>query len=235
MIEKNIFVLWNHRNILEDNHPLLVNGVHNLKKLNPDWKFHIVTPQDMKRDIFFLVSEEEYKLIIQQDIPSISDFWRAIKLYEKGGVYMDIDRFCNIPLSEILEPGIKWILPTMKDYDFSHDIMITASRNPVMKLTADLYLERLKEGIYSQYFLGPQTYMHAITKTFFGTMINTDPGKEIFDKMREEIANYPFIKLYREEPPNDMILYRGEEGHLVEEYKRDFYKKEKVKHWTNEW
>jgi hypothetical protein len=123
----------------------------------------------------------------------------------------------------------------MRDYDFSHDIMITASRNPVMKLTADLYLERLKEGIYSQYFLGPQTYMHAITKTLFGTMINTDPGKEIFDKMREEIANYPFIKLYREEPPNDMILYRGEEGHLVEEYKRDFYKKEKVKHWTGEW
>jgi len=41
--------------------------------------------------------------------------------------------------------------------------------------------------------------------------------------------------LYREEPPNDMILYRGEEGHLVEEYKRDFYKKEKVKHWTGEW
>jgi hypothetical protein len=36
MIPKLIHVVWNHRDILYSDHPLITNGLHNLIKLNPD-------------------------------------------------------------------------------------------------------------------------------------------------------------------------------------------------------
>jgi hypothetical protein len=32
-----------------------------------------------------------------------------------------------------------------------------------------------------------------------------------------------------------MITYKGSDGDLLEEIKRDFYAKEGVKHWTGDW
>ena len=91
-------------------------------------------------------------------------------------MYVDIDRFVNTPLDELVDEGTKWVVPTCRDYDFSHDFMMTAPQNPVYSTAAQLYLQRLQEGHNSIYFLGPQTYMHAITLVLTGEMINTDPG-----------------------------------------------------------
>jgi hypothetical protein len=68
-----------------------------------------------------------------------------------------------------------------------------------------------------------------------GEIINTDPGKEKFEFLRSKIAEYPFIKTYREVPYNDMVVYRGNMGDNLEWIKRDFYAKEGIKHWTGDW
>jgi hypothetical protein len=107
--------------------------------------------------------------------------------------------------------------------------------NPSFKNAFEMYLSRVKSGWNDQYFLGPQTYMHAVSYTLCGEIINTDPGEEKFKMLREKIAALSFAKTYREVPYDDMIVYRGNQGYNLEWIKRDFYAKEGVKHWTGDW
>jgi hypothetical protein len=39
---------------------------------------------------------------------------------------MDIDRFVNTPLDDLVDEDTKWVVPTCRDYDFSHDFMMTS-------------------------------------------------------------------------------------------------------------
>jgi len=177
-----------------------------------------------------------YALIADKHIVQKTDLWRLIKLYIEGGLYMDIDRFVNTPLDDLVDEDTKWVVPTCRDYDFSHDFMMTSPQNPVYSTAIQLYLQRLQEGHNSIYFLGPQTYMHAITMVLMGEMINTDPGIEVFEKIRETMEAAGFIKTYREDPPYDTIIYRnGTLGLDWEQEKRKFYAESGLKHWSGDW
>jgi len=68
-----------------------------------------------------------------------------------------------------------------------------------------------------------------------GEIVNTDPGIEKFDFLRQKISEMSFISTYREVPYNDMVVYRGPLGTELETMKRDFYKKEGITHWTGDW
>ena len=150
---------------------------------------------------------------------------------------MEIARLYNVSLSDIITSDtIKWVLPTFLEFDFSHDIMLSAPGNPVFMKAAQLHLERRQQGEKNIYFLGAQTYMHAITSGLMGEMINTNPGKEVFEEIRTKILETDFIKTYRETSPLDTIVYRDDgviKNH--EEMKRELYKEYNMKHWTNEW
>ena len=235
MIPKIAHIVWNHKEVLNSTHPLIVNGLHNLIKLNPDWKVTVYTPSEIEYDLKNVLSQDDYEMVRNRNFVSKIDLWRLFKMYFEGGLYMDIDRMCNIPLSDIIEDDIKWVCPTIEDYDFSCDFLLSAPKNPVFNKAIELYLTRCRAGLDSQYLLGPQTYTHAASLTISGKMINTGDGKEAFDFIRSKIDKIPFIKTFREVPFNDMIIYKGTDGDSLEEIKRDFYAKEGVKHWTGDW
>jgi hypothetical protein len=151
-------------------------------------------------------------------------------------MYVDVDRVCNKDISYLLDDNIKWILPTCRDYDFSHDIMISAPENPVYFNTINLYLSRMRLGYTSTYLLGPQTYMHGITSTLFGKVIDTNPGTEMFAWMLDEIKKIPFIKTFEENPPYYTVLFEGTAAEFDHEnMKRQLYKDTGITHWTGEW
>ena len=54
-------------------------------------------------------------------------------MYYEGGIYTDIDRYCNISFDEIIGtcPPKKCILPTYLDQDFSQDLLISCKNNPI--------------------------------------------------------------------------------------------------------
>lgn len=235
MIPKNIHIVWNHKEVLNSKHPLIENGLHKLIELNPDWKASIYTPNLIENDLKNVLSSNDYDLIKNRHFVSKIDLWRLFKMYFEGGLYMDIDRLCNVPLSSIIDENITWVCPTSDTFDVSCDFLLSAPRNPIFIEAANLYLQRLNDGYISQYFLGPQTYMHAVTSVVCGKMIDTNPGKEGMDYIREKINSLPFAKTYIEFPPNDTIIYQGDLGNELENMKRDFYAKEGVKHWTGEW
>ena len=77
--------------------------------------------------------------------------------------------------------------------------------------------------------------MHAVSYTLLGEIVNTNPGIEKINLIRDKLTEMKFTKTYREAPPNDTIIYKGDIGDELEAFKRDFYAKEGVKHWTGEW
>jgi len=234
-IPKKAHLVWNHKNVINSNHPLITNGLHKLISLNPDWDVTIYTPDEIENNLKQYLPKEDYELIKNRQFVSKIDLWRLFKLYLEGGFYLDLDRPYNIPLSEVIDENITWVCPTSKDYDITCDFLLSAPNNPVFLTGIEMYLSRLKEGHTGQYFLGPQTYMHAVTYNLLGEIVNTNPGADTMDRIRNKISELPFAKTYREIPPNDTIVYKGNIGDELEVQKRDFYAKEGVKHWTGEW
>ena len=234
-IPKKAHIVWNHKDVINSNHPLITNGLHNLIKLNPDWVVTIYTPEEIELDLKHALSEDDYNLIKNRHFVSKIDLWRLFKMYFEGGFYMDIDRPYNIPLSNIIEEDTKWVVPTSSDFDITCDFLLSAPKNPAFYTGIQMYLHRIREGHTNQYFLGPQTYMHAVTYTLLGEMVNTDPGIEKMNLIRGKLNEMKFTKTYREVTPNDTKIYKGDIGDKLEALKRDFYAKEGVKHWTGEW
>ena len=183
--------------------------------------------EHMRRD-FILV---EHKGIVAK-----TDIWRLYKMFYEGGLYVDIDRFCDVKLSEVIPDNIKQILPVCRTYDFSHDLMISAPNNSIFSTAISMYTHRRKLGYSNIYFLGAQTYMHAITYTLLGKMVNTDPGPEKFNDTVEELKKINSIKVFHENPPYQTFLYRKNENlGNWEQMKREFYRKSGLNHWTGNW
>ncbi|NBP57993.1 hypothetical protein EBU71_15935 [bacterium] len=234
-IPKIAHVAWKTKDVVNSQSPLILNGLRNLIDLNSDWKVIVYDDNEIDEYLRNILNKRDYNLIKDIHIVEKSDLWRLFKLYNEGGLYMDIDRFYNVPLSEIVTDGIKCVLPTCLDWDFSQDFMLTEPKNPIQAQTIELILKRRYEGHTNVFFLGPQTYMHAVTMVLFGEMINTNPGVEKFNEMRKYLEQIPFIKTYRESPPNDTIVYKGEKNMNWVELKKEFYAEANIKHWSGEW
>jgi hypothetical protein len=236
MIPKIIHMSWKTKDVVNSQSPIIVNGLKQIIELNPDWDIQISTDDEVNDFLKTNLPPEYYTLVENIGIVPQTDIWRLIKLFKVGGVYVDIDRLCNKSLNDLLEEGVKWVLPTCEDNDFSHDFMMTAPGNPAFANVIKLYFERRAAGHDNVFFLGAQTYMHGITYSLVGEMVNTNPGKEKFGLLREKINDAGFISTYRESLPNNTVIYKGNISDSEwESMKRSFYADSNVKHWTNEW
>lgn len=238
MIPRIVHFSWIDDSILTTDHPFPKNTIQSMVELSPGWNFNFNSNEDIEEFLEKKLDKRDYDLIKGCHIVEKSDIWRLMKLYEEGGIYTDIDRLCNTSFNDVVPVDAMCVLPTCQDNDFSQDFMCSAPQNPIFLETFKLIIERRREGHRSTYFLGPQTYMHGVTKALFGAMIDVNPGVNIFNDMRKELASYSFIATYREDPPYNTILYRQKNKQIEfdhEEMKRDFYALCNIKHWTNEW
>ena len=228
-IEKKIHISWKTKNILDLDFNIIKYGIKQLKEFNPDYTFEISNDDDVEKYIMDKISKEDYDLIKNRDIVEKTDLWRLLKIFYEGGIYMDIDRFYNIPMNKIIKKDIKCILPTCGDIDFSQDIMISASNNIIYKTAIDLNLKRRKEGCSHLFTLGPITYFNAITQILLGRSIPRSKSNENWHILRQKINDSKFVDTYREDPPYNTLVYRGVK---INNDKRNFYKFCDVNHWT---
>ena len=83
------------------------------------------------------------------------------------------------------------------------------------------------------YYLGPITYFNSLTKDIYGKELNEYPDINVLNLIREALNLSPFTMTYREDNDttivydNQLTWYKGNE-----ESKEDFYKNNKVTHWT---
>lgn len=234
-IPKLIHLSWKDKDIIESDSLLIKHGVKRLIDLNPDWQYKIHTDEEVSEYLVQAMGSN-YDLVKDVGIVAKTDIWRLYKLYYEGGMYVDIDRFCDVKLSEVIPDNVTYVLPICREYDFSHDIMISSPGNQVFANAIEMYLHRRKLGFSSVYFLGAQTYMHAITYSMFGKMFNTNPGVGVFNEIINNISQLKDILVYKEDPPYSTFLYRNKEdlGDWVE-LKKQLYKDNNITHWTGEW
>lgn len=237
MIPKKVHISWKDKNLLKEDHELVHLGIARLHKLNPDWEIEISDDADIDAYLEKFLPTKDYDIIKDKHIVQKCDLWRLIKMLFEGGLYIDIDRLCDVNLNELILEGVTWVLPTCEDHDFSHDFMMSAPGNPVFYHAVSLYLHRMQTHPDSIYYLGPQTYFSAVGHVLLGMHnISPSPEKNMLSVLRLAIKDHPNITTYREKPPYNTITYRGgftRTDH--EKMKRDFYAKSGLKHWSGEW
>ena len=201
MIPQLIHVSWPRQDLLEDPSELIQQGMRRLRDLNLHYQFRIYSDQDIQQELsdYFQGQERD---IVERIEPFVSkvDLWRLMKIYTTGGVYCDIDRLCDQNLDSIFAAGIKCVLPTNQDWDFSQDFMMSEPGNPIYKTAMQLSLQRRSHGSQDVYWLGPQTYMNAVTKELFGVELPTNPGTEIMQQIRQRLQEIPWLGTYSENP-----------------------------------
>tara|TARA_Y100000389_G_scaffold45476_2_gene40293 strand:- start:1515 stop:2318 length:804 start_codon:yes stop_codon:yes gene_type:complete len=228
-IEKKIHISWKTKDILDLNFNIIKHGIRQLKDLNPEYTFEISDNDDVENFIKKHLSKDDYYLIKNRNIVEKVDLWRLLKIYHEGGFYMDIDRFYNISLNDIINSEHKCILPMHYDIDFAQDIMMSSSKNIIFKEAIDLNLKRRRDGCTDILSLGPITYFHAVTKILLGNQIERYPSSDNLIKLKSVISNCKYLSTFIENPPYNTLIYRG--MHI--EFDKDlFYEFCDVDHWT---
>lgn len=234
-IPKLIHMTWKNKNILSHNSPIVVHGIMNIKKLNPEYELVISDDKDIEEYLKQNLSFFNYLKIKNKKIVEKIDLWRLLKIYYEGGIYIDFDRYCNKSFRDIINPNTKCILPTFRDFDFAQDIMISCKNNPIYKKAIDYNISGRYIFNYNNLFhLGPGVYMWAVTETVFGIRIDRNPGEETIIKFRELLDKSKNFQTYREETRNNFIF---EEDNIIPirnqlQDREKFYKNQGVIHWT---
>ena len=234
-IPRKIHISWKRKDVAHNQSPLILNGLKNLIDLNPDWTVEISDDHDVEKYLKENLSQSDFKLIKDRHVVEKLDLWRLLKIYNEGGLYTDIDRYHNIPLSEIIPLEVKCVLPTYLDVDFSQDLMLGVSGHPIQKEAIKLNTGRRRAGCKSIYHLGPITYMHAVSNFLIGEEVDSDPGLPLFQILRDAVAEKPGFKTYREVPPNDTLTfcYNKETFKCGNGKQKDeFYREFGVRHWS---
>jgi len=236
VIPKKVHVSWKTKDIIHYDSPIITHGIRQLSELNPDWGVIVNDDNEVDQYLKDKLQDTDYRLLSNKNIVEKTDVWRLIKMYDEGGVYVDIDRLCNVKLDSIIKEGVKCLLPVCRSFDFSQDFMMSEPGNPIYKAVLDLNLYRRRQGHTNIYLLGAQTYMHGISLVLTGEMINTNPGEEKFSVLLDTIERIPFIDTYEEDPPYSTVLFNNAVVDFDhEQEKRKLYAAFDIKHWSGEW
>jgi len=83
-IPKIIHVSWKTKNILNNKSPVILNGLANLKKLNPDYKLEISDDSDVETYLKSKLKKWDYIKVKNKKIVEKIDLWRLFKIYNEG-------------------------------------------------------------------------------------------------------------------------------------------------------
>jgi hypothetical protein len=238
LIPKIVHATWKNKDVIHSDSIFYKNCLGNIAELSPDWDIQISDDQDVEDYLRNNLDKNDYDLLLNKRIVEKIDVWRLVKLFNEGGLYVDMDKLCNTSLNVLIKEDTKLVLPMCAEHDFSHDFMMSAPGNPIFSETLNLNLQRRHAGASNIYFLGPQTYLHGVMKAMFGYSAHIESGSIFFNEIRSMLEETDFIETYREVPPLHTIIYRPESKQIDFDFnneKKTFYQQQNVRYWTNEW
>lgn len=165
MIEKNIFQSWNTTFL----HPLVQEKIDNFKKINPEYKYHLYTDNDI--DTFV---NENFKGEIAECYNKLNiivakvDLWRYLILYKYGGIYLDMDSSIEKPLSSLIKDEDQAIITIENNPNlYVQWGLIFKKEHPILKRTIELVVDNIKNNRYPNNIhamTGPAVYSRAINE-----------------------------------------------------------------------
>lgn len=236
-IPKKIHLSWKNKNILDSNYLLIKKGAKNLESLNPGWDIEVNDDEDVNRYIRDSVGKSSWKLIKDKKITEKTDLWRLLKIYKEGGLYIDIDRYIDTPLSEIINEKTSCVIPTFNDIDFSQDFVLSYANNPMINLAISNNLLNRKNG-KNLFHTAVCSYMHAVSKYLSGKQVDRGNNPGYFNEIRGLIKDCDYLETYREIGPEHHVLFRDIDKKFqaldFEKEKAYFYNTEGVIHWNSQ-
>ena len=243
-IPKVLHVSWKNKDILSSNSPLILNGLKNFEKINPDWKIEISNDEEVDNYIKKNVSPKHYNLIKDKKIVQKTDLWRLLKICNEGGLYIDIDRYVNIPMSKIIKQGTKCVLPMCGRVDFSQDFVCGVANYYIHKNAINKYLQSLEAG-RGIFECGAISYMHSVSESLCGYKAQRKPNSKFWNdaiykinhsaEIESFIEGNSFNKILFKHDPNTFIYLDGKNEDLETEFKNqkaEFYNNQSVQHWN---
>jgi len=243
-IPKVLHVSWKNKDILSSNSPLILNGLKNFEKINPDWKIEISNNKKVDNYIKKNVSPKHYNLIKDKKIVQKTDLWRLLKICNEGGLYIDIDRYVNIPMSKIIKQGTKCVLPMCGRVDFSQDFVCGVANYYIHKNAINKYLQSLEAG-RGIFECGAISYMHSVSESLCGYKVQRKPNSKFWNDAIYKINHSPeiesfiegglFDKILFKHDPETFIYLNGKTKDLDTEFKNqkaEFYNSQSVQHWN---
>ena len=236
-IPKKIHLSWKNKNVLDSNYSLIKKGAKNLELLNPGWDIQVYDDEDINRLLRDSIGRDNWNLIKDRKITEKTDLWRLLKTYKEGGLYIDIDRYIDIPLSEIINHKTSCVLPTFQDIDFSQDFILTCAKNPIIGRAIANNLNYRKQG-KPLFFLAVYSYMQSACEVLGEKVVDRGNNTEYFNSIRNKINQCEYLETYREIGPEHHVLFRNINSDFsmqqFEQDKADFYNGYNVIHWNND-
>lgn len=199
-IPQKIHMTWKNNNVdelLQSQNPMIQNGLRNIVEMNPDWDFEMSDDDQMQQYLKDGLESSDYKMLESTDIVARSDVWRLLKIYKEGGLYMDIDRFYNIPLHKIINPKTKMLLPIHMEIFFSQDVMCSYKGNQVYEKVINRMFEKRRDGMNDILHLGPHVYSQVMVKELLDVEINT-PFGDAYKQIYNVLSDCDYIETYLE-------------------------------------
>ena len=82
-IPKVVHMSWKNKDIFDSNYPLILNGIANIEKLNPEYKLELSDDADVDQHLKSKLSKWEYFKIRNKKIVKKVDLWRLLKYIMK--------------------------------------------------------------------------------------------------------------------------------------------------------
>jgi len=217
---KIIHLIWSDKDILSKDYEIIEHGAKKLQSLNPDWLFIV---HDYK-DIDDMMSR--YGVPTDAHIVEKTDAFRLLKIYEQGGIYVDIDRVMNVNLNEVIDvKQVKLILATYYDINFTNDLFGSSPGNKIIIDAFKKQQHKRKGFKRRQGWITSldqmelvRTYTSSIETALFGRRIGAASSP---DNSADEHSIWDEARRIISEDSNGMIVTSKDmwcDGLLVEDY-----------------
>lgn len=163
MIERNLYQIWyqGENNITKQKY---IKNMTQWKLLNPDWNYTLLDERDLRNTCELYSKECLNAYIRTENMHTRIDLGRLVKIYQTGGMNVDMDMYILRPISyqqevqEFLNNNSKKYnfavssLKTLNTFEniilhgkttssFNNAMTVSSKGNPVLKYVIDKYIE----------------------------------------------------------------------------------------------
>ena len=85
-------------------------------RLNPHWTVREWDDAAIETYLQQRLRPHEYRMLAHLHAVEKSDLWRLLVMCREGGLYMDIDRLVNMPMSRLIGKHTKMLLPLFRGF-----------------------------------------------------------------------------------------------------------------------
>jgi hypothetical protein len=118
-------------------------------EMNPGWELRFCDEKE-RRDMVMQIGEPYISTFDNFSLPVMrADMWRYVALHLYGGVYVDTDLECTMPLEDYLPMREDWAVIGLEGDDawFAQWILYTPPRHPLYKILLDMIVERNRRSL----------------------------------------------------------------------------------------